>query len=178
MININKIFIIADTHFGDKNIITYENRPFEDITQMDNIMIELWNKVVSKDDTVFHLGDVGNYDLNKMKNIINKLNGNKILIKGNHDKHFSIREWMDCGFNEVYNYSIIYNEFIVMQHEPPQYINNATPFFYLYGHVHSTDMYKTITRHSACVSAERWDYTPVDLEEITRRVNLIIKSGD
>lgn len=169
MLYILNVFIIADTHFGDSNIITYEKRPFLNIEDMDNHIIDSWNKIVEEDDIVFHLGDVGIYPISKMSDIIQRLNGKKILVMGNHDTDFTIREWMKCGFSEVYKYPIIYNEFIVMQHEPPQYINSATPFFYLYGHVHGTEMYPTITRQSACVSVERWDFTPVNIESIKEK---------
>lgn len=167
----SKIFIIADTHFGDKNIIKYEKRPFTNVQEMDHQLIYNWNKAVSPQDIVFHLGDVGSYEFNDLKNIIHKLNGKKILIMGNHDMHLSIKQWMECGFDEVYNYPIIYNEFIVMQHIPPQYINSETPFYYIYGHVHGTEMYPTVSKNSACISVERWDYAPVNMEDLKEYVN-------
>ncbi|MBK1809533.1 metallophosphoesterase [Clostridium sp. YIM B02505] len=166
----SEVFITADTHFGDANIIAYEKRPFSNLEDMDKQMIASWNSVVKEDDIVFHLGDVSSYPLSKMKEIINKLNGKKILIMGNHDNHLTISQWMECGFDEVYKYPIVYNEFIVMQHQPPQYINSATPFFYLYGHVHGTEMYPTVAKQSACVSVERWDYAPVKFEYIKKCV--------
>lgn len=171
----SKVFITADTHFGDGNIIRYEKRPFSSIQCMDKQMIASWNSVVNKEDRVFHLGDVGVYPRLKMQNIIKQLNGTKILIMGNHDNYLTLKEWMECGFDEVYNYPIIYQEFIIMQHQPPQYINFAMPFFYLYGHVHGTKMYETITRQSACVSVERWNYTPVEFEHLKQRVNELPK---
>lgn len=94
---------------------------------------------------------------------------------GNHDSYLTLREWMECGFEEVYKYSIIYNEFIVMQHQPPQYINSSTPFFYLYGHVHGTDMYPTVTEQSACVSVERWNYIPVEFGQLKKYVDELPK---
>ncbi|ABR34778.1 metallophosphoesterase [Clostridium beijerinckii] len=171
----SETFMIADTHFGDTNIITYENRPFSSVEDMDEKMITLWNSVVHEDDVVFHLGDVGSYPLLKMQEIIKQLNGKKILIMGNHDSYLTLREWMECGFEEVYKYSIIYNEFIVMQHQPPQYINSSTPFFYLYGHVHGTDMYPTVTEQSACVSVERWNYIPVEFGQLKKYVDELPK---
>lgn len=160
----SKIFVIADTHFGDKNIIKYEKRPFVNVEDMDEKLISLWNNTVKENDIVFHLGDVGVYPLPKMKAIIERLNGKKILILGNHDDYLTLNEWMECGFSEVYKYPIIYNEFIVMQHCPPQYINLETPYFYVYGHVHGTEMYPSITKKSACVSVERWNYCPVEFQ--------------
>ena len=139
--------------------------------KLNHQLIYNWNKAVSPQDIVFHLGDVGSHEFNDLKNIIHKLNGKKILIMGNHDMHLSIKQWMECGFDEVYNYPIIYSEFIVMQHIPPQYINSETPFYYIYGHVHGTEMYPTVSKNSACVSVERWDYAPVNMEDLKEYVN-------
>jgi len=169
------VFITADTHFGDTNIITYEKRPFSSIEDMNKQMIASWNNVVNENDMVFHLGDVGVYPLLKMQNIIKRLNGKKILIMGNHDNYLTLREWMECGFDEVYKYPIIYNEFIVMQHQPPQYINSETPFFYLYGHVHGTEMYPTVTKQSSCVSVERWNYAPIEFGRLKKCVDQLPK---
>ena len=52
-------------------------------------------------------------------------------------------------------------------------LNDAMPFFWIYGHVHGTDMYKTITKNTACISVERWDYTPIELERIIELAKLI-----
>lgn len=51
----SKSFVLSDTHFGHANVIKYDNRPFANVTEMDNKMIENWNKVVMPDDTIYHL---------------------------------------------------------------------------------------------------------------------------
>lgn len=84
-------FFTSDTHFGHSNIIKFEaeNRPFSSTEEMDEVMIERWNAVVKKRDIVYHLGDaiMGDFraGIEKMK----RLNGQKILIPGNHDRVFS-----------------------------------------------------------------------------------------
>ena len=50
-------FFTADTHFGHKNVIRYCNRPFASATEMDERLIENWNKIVGPDDLIYHLGD-------------------------------------------------------------------------------------------------------------------------
>jgi len=177
-----KIWLTADSHFGDKNILKYENRPFQDVdfTEhgktdfMDNEIIRRWNSVVAKDDMVFHLGDVGAHNTEQMKKIINSLNGYKTLIMGNHDKDSSrnTKWWRNVGFDEVSEYPIVIEDYIILRHEPPTYFNDATPFFFIYGHVHSTDLYKTITKSTACVCVERWDYSPVELARIRDLVSI------
>ena len=53
------IYFIADTHFNHANIIKYCNRTFKNTHEMNEYIIQKWNSVVKKDDTVYHLGDVG-----------------------------------------------------------------------------------------------------------------------
>lgn len=48
---------ISDTHFGHRNVINFDKRPFEDIEQMDQVLSALWNDRVQKDDDVWILGD-------------------------------------------------------------------------------------------------------------------------
>ena len=168
----SKTFLIADMHFGHENIMKYENRPFATKENMDATMIKNWNNVVSKKDKIFVAGDVSFYSKEKTAEIIRQLNGKKILIKGNHDQRNN-NWWADVGFDEVSSYPVIYKEWFVIQHEPPTYYNDATPYFYIYGHVHGSEMYRTITKQTACVCVERWDYTPVKLEKIIELSKLV-----
>jgi len=82
-----KRFFTSDLHFGHKNVIPYCNRPYKDVEEMHKAIIKMWNKTVRKKDTVYVLGD---FSLNPKwsKEIIPLLNGNKILISGNHDATF------------------------------------------------------------------------------------------
>ena len=79
------IYFISDTHFHHHNIINYCNRPFKDVNEMNKIIINNWNNIVTENDTVYHLGDFCLFSDEEIKNIFNKLNGNKILIRGNHE---------------------------------------------------------------------------------------------
>lgn len=162
----NKIFVCSDLHFSHERIILYENRPFKDIDDMNSGLIKRWNNVVSNDDKVFVLGDVAFCSKEKTKEIIEQLNGYKILVMGNHDKERSVRFWHDAGFDIVSPYPIIYQNYIVLMHEPPEYFNENTPYYYIYGHVHGTPDYQDHTDHSACVCVERTNYTPVLLEDV------------
>lgn len=83
----SEIFLISDTHFGHHNILEFEReaRPFTSIFEHDETLVENWNKIVGKNDTIFHLGDVlfGKHNFP----ILYRLNGRKKLILGNHDQY-------------------------------------------------------------------------------------------
>lgn len=162
----NKLYGIADLHFGHKNIIEYETRPYRDVSHMDKSLIKNWNSTVTKKDKILVAGDFSFLSKEDTKNVVSQLYGYKILIMGNHDRGRSIDWWYEVGFNEVYKHPIVYKDFLIVSHEPPDYIPNNTPYFYLYGHVHGSEMYKTITKTSSCLSVERWGYAPSSIDKI------------
>ena len=78
-------YYIADTHFGHSNILRFDNRPFSDVQDMEQTIIKNWNERVTKDDTVYILGDFCWGLENEWIRILDQLNGMKVLIRGNHD---------------------------------------------------------------------------------------------
>mgnify|MGYP000629650305 CR=1 FL=1 len=94
-----KTFLISDTHFGHANVLNFtiadgsKLRPgFDNIYEHDEYLIEQWNKVVGVNDKVYHLGDVGFKNFTALSAILSRLNGTKVLIKGNHD-NFKISQY-------------------------------------------------------------------------------------
>lgn len=89
------IWFTADTHFGHANIIKYCNRPFANVQEMDEAMIANWNETVAPTDDVYHLGDFSFYRPPQTMAILERLNGIKRLITGNHDSRQSqrLRGW-------------------------------------------------------------------------------------
>lgn len=162
----NKTFFIADTHFGDDNIRRYENRPFDTILEMNEALIKNWNSVVTGEDRVYVLGDFG-ADKNEA-DILVKLKGIKYLVKGNHDV-YSNEYYRNVGFTEVYDMTVLYKGFWILSHDPI-YVNSNMPYANLFGHVHNSPIIKDFSSQHFCVSAERINYTPVDFEEIVRKV--------
>ncbi|MCM3257132.1 hypothetical protein M3664_04955 [Paenibacillus lautus] len=79
------VFYTSDTHFCHKNIIQHENRPFNDIDEMDTALIEQWNKTIGKKDSVSHLGDFVFGGITKWEKILSQLNGEIHLVLCNHD---------------------------------------------------------------------------------------------
>lgn len=134
----NKSFYISDTHFGHKNIIRYDNRPFFSADEMDKVLIDSWNKVVSKDDTVYILGDISWHGEEKTIEIMKSLNGKKVLIRGNHDR-VSIK--LSRCFMRVADYAEIIDGTtkVIMSHYPMPFWNGQfRDSVHLYGHIHNS----------------------------------------
>ncbi len=161
-----KKFFIADTHFGDENILLYENRPYKSVDDMDFDLIEKWNSVVADEDDVYIIGDFGavGYECE----ILNKLNGKKFLIKGNHDIQTN-DDYREYGFAEVYDHPIIIDGFWILSHEP-LYVSENLPYANIFGHVHASPIVRAYSSHHFCVSVERINYSPISLDDIIKCV--------
>jgi len=166
-----KRFIIADTHFGHANIIDYENRPFNNVEEMDNRLIELWNSIVGKSDHVYVLGDFTlSRKIDVIKNLVNQLHGRKVLIMGNHDTR-KPRDYVECGFESATRKPMMVEPGVILMHEPlhdPSLI--APDYFYFFGHVHTKKTLMDEYPNCMCVSIERIEYKPVDLDECIRKL--------
>ena len=78
-------FYISDLHIGHENILRFDNRPFADVNEMNNKLIENWNARVRSDDTVYSLGDFIWAKESEWPSIVGLLGGNKVLRRGYHD---------------------------------------------------------------------------------------------
>lgn len=81
-----KTYFSSDLHFCHANIIKFSGRPFEDVPDMNERLVERWNSTVGDDDTVWVLGDVAMGQIAESLELCSRLNGNKILLCGNHDR--------------------------------------------------------------------------------------------
>ncbi len=162
----SKVFFIADTHFSADPIRRYENRPFENVTQMDEEMIQNWNQIVSKEDVIYVLGDFGAEQ--KEGQVLKRLNGTKYLVKGNHDVYANAY-YRDAGFAEVYDKPVIFEGFWILSHEP-LYVNTNMPYANIFGHVHGSPQYQTYSKQHYCVSVERIGFQPIAFEIIKKAV--------
>ena len=152
------------------------NKAFEDndletiktfLKYHDDMIVYKWNKKVKKSDTVWFLGDLGMGNKEYLKELVGKLNGDKRMIMGNHDnlpKSF----YEDAGFTveAIRKRQLIVKGFFVLSHYPSPWMNPvSSPFFFIYGHVHSMPQYITKTENSRCVCIERQNFEPIEIEE-------------
>ena len=132
---------------------------------MNNTIISNWNKVVKSNDQVFMLGDFALCGKDKIIEIGQQLNGRKTLILGNHDGA-SLSTYYNAGFEMVSKFPIIFQDFFILSHQPVEFLPSNTPFVNIFGHVHDDIRFPTITARSVCVSVERWDYLPVEFNQL------------
>lgn len=154
----------SDTHFGHKNIIRYANRPYTDTNHMDEGIINNWNSVVKPEDRVFHLGDFGLTNSNRCQSILNRLNGQKHLIVGNHEKASIDLE----GWNWVKPYAEIKSgdQHIVLCHYAMRVWHRSHyGSWMLYGHSHGS-LPDDPTALSIDVGVDCHDMYPINTNQI------------
>lgn len=173
-------FFTSDTHFGHANIIRFCNRPFKNVEEMDEVLIENWNQVVSDDDTVFHLGDFAFGGSNVWKSIIPRLNGHINLIIGNHDRK-NLRQGYMSSFGMVVPQLQIEIEGnpIYLNHYPFLcYGGSYRGVWQLFGHVHSgpnaegldISRLKTLFPTQYDVGVDNNDYAPISYKEVKAKI--------
>ena len=139
------IRFISDLHEGHENVIKFDNRPFKDIDEMREQLIERWNSAVGIRDTTYILGDFcwRKEDDPLYSKFLNALNGKKILVRGNHDP-----KNLPNGFTEAVDYKEIKDNKrrIIMSHYPIIMYHHDTDenAYMLYGHVHSTNEFTLV----------------------------------
>lgn len=135
-------FFVSDIHFGHARVLEFDNRPWSNVEEMDKAIIKNWNERVDIFDDVYILGDISWYNVSKTIDILQRLNGYKHLIIGNHDNAFlKTKDFRDC-FIEIANYKELdngTNNKIVLSHYPLVTFNKCYyGWYHLYGHVHNS----------------------------------------
>ncbi|MCM1532707.1 MAG: hypothetical protein NC114_10620 [Ruminococcus flavefaciens] len=129
-----KVYFTSDTHFNSARTLSLSRRPFPDVESMNSHFISQWNDTVNSQDTVYHLGDFGDYSY------AHDLNGHIVLLFGNYERE-----------NPPYRYSRLFSQLIddfqfplpqydlTLVHEPS---HMSTSTFNLFGHVHQLSLVK------------------------------------
>lgn len=169
----HNVFLISDQHFGHKNILNFKRRDgitplrvFSSVEEMDETMVERHNSVVRPQDKCYMLGDLVIH--NRMLPIMERLNGEKILIKGNHDQE------------KLSGYAKYFKD-VRGSHQLAGYLLTHIPIHpnslsrwkgNLHGHLHADVVGDYIDgiwepdHRYTCMSVEHTNYYPIALEEI------------
>lgn len=170
------LYFTSDSHFGHDRLRTLycpeRGKKWPSIEKHDNGLIELWNNKVSKDDKVYVLGDFAFATIQRIANILKKLNGEKHLILGNHDK-YTWSEYCNAGFTTVQRFQIIYIKgygTIGLAHDPSSCIVDRTiPWFT--GHLH-----QQFVRfgNAINVGVDVRNFAPVSIEELSEDLRITL----
>lgn len=161
-------WLISDTHFGHKNILNFKKedgenlRSFSSMEEMDEIMVTNWNSVVKPDDKVYHIGDIAFNNFTYIQSIFNRLNGRKVLIKGNHDNWFKLSQYSQL-FYDIRAYHVLDN--ILLAHIPIHPLSLERWRGQVHGHLHSSSVPDPKYFN---VSVERINYTPINFHDVRK----------
>ena len=181
-----KTFFISDLHFGHENVIKFDNRPFETVEEMDAELIRRWNAKVGKDDLVYVLGDMIWKSRNgEAEQLIKSLNGQIILIKGNHDRflHNAKAKAALAGVKDYDDITVTLEDgttrrCILSHYYIPMYNGHFYTAIHLHGHSHNTEEASIELQISKMLNSRGyrneiynvgcmyWNYEPVTLDEI------------
>ena len=170
-------YIISDTHYYHSNIIKYCNRPFKDVNDMNEAIINNWNSIVKADDIVYHLGDFFLGSKFTLESIVSRLNGQIYLIKGNHDR-LTTKSYEDCGIIVLKGAPVILDEYKVMlSHKPLPNSMIKKGYINIHGHIHDKkleDIYDnelfSKDKHIN-VSCDVIDFMPILIEDLIKEVS-------
>ena len=161
------IFYTADPHFGYEPLLS--GRPFSSVEEMDETIIANWNAVVSPEDTVYLVGDIGWNDGHVPCRTLARLNGHKHLIRGNHDTGFLDAPLLYRYFETVTDFLEIDDgaQHIFLSHYPMLY--GKSKGYMIHGHLHASGQFHDILRTLPRVLNAGVDingFKPVTLEQL------------
>lgn len=175
-------FYTSDQHFGHRNFLNFLNeegrqiRPFSSVEEMDEYMVQQWNSVVQPNDTVVSLGDIA--IRRKSLQILERLNGRKILLRGNHDI-FKTSDYLKY-FDEIRSVEVKPGAKLIFSHYPVHPDSLKPGYVNVHGHIHEkVVMVDGIPDPRYFnISVERTDYTPIEWNDLFGVINTLRKINE
>ena len=174
------IFLVSDTHFGHAGVCKFTRndgvtklRPWDNPEEMDEEMVKRWNETVRPNDKVYHLGDV--VINRKALKTLGRLNGDKVLIRGNHDI-FRDDEYRQY-FRELRAYHVMNG--MILSHIPIHVDSLGRFGTNIHGHLHANRVMHLptwriddtrIDPRYHCVCVEQTDFRPILFEDVIKRI--------
>ena len=175
------IFFTSDLHLGHENCIRLCNRPFSNIDEMDETLIENWNHKVTGKDTVYILGDLIYRSQKPPEEYLRRLRGKKHLILGNHDRGWIRSCQTERFFESVNNLLYVADEKrqYTLCHYPMMSWPHIMRCYMVFGHIHGNtdaDYWPLIQANERMLNAgvDVNHFEPVTFEEMEAN-NLLYK---
>ena len=174
------IFVTSDTHYHHKRILEFTKRPFSTIEEMREGLISRWNERVSRSDLVYHLGDFSfSKDPLEWDKILSRLNGQKHLIRGNHDHSVVVKKVK--GFQKIDYYKEIQVEkqrIVMFHYACSEWSRSNHGSIQLFGHSHGSFKVPE-DRRQMDVGVDVQNCYPISIEEVIKRMQKIeVKPSD
>ena len=176
------IYYISDLHFGHRNVIEMDDRPFESIEEMDAALIRRWNERVTDEDDVYIVGDFAYHNGYTATWYLRQLKGRKHLIVGNHDRHtLQDAKAMECFASVEKMVRILDNDRVVSLCHFPVAEWNGKRYggYHVHGHLHNRrdEVYEFMSRFRTALNAGCMmnGYRPVTLDELIENNRLFRK---
>ena len=180
------VLFTSDLHIGHDNVIKFDNRDFANVEEMNNELVRRWNAKVKPGDIVYVLGDfIWKLQDDQVHKLLKKLNGQIILIKGNHDRFIknSKTKSMLAGIKDMDDINVVLKDGtskrVVLSHYfMPFYVGARYNGIHLYGHFHNSQEHNDAIEvieflrnkgyhiEAYNVGCMHWNYEPVTLDEI------------
>lgn len=166
-------FYISDIHFGHKNVLKHDNRPFADVDEMDKEIIRRWNAKVTDEDDVYILGDFAYKSGKNMEWYLRQLKGRLHLIIGNHDGKLLADEKALSYFQSVNEMKAILENGVYIQlcHYPlTDWNKKHYGSYHIHGHIHNakSEAFHFLKNQEKALNAGCMinNYEPVTLDEL------------
>ena len=167
------VYYISDLHFGHRNVIGMDGRPFETIEEMDETLIRLWNERVTDEDDVYIVGDFAYRNGNTASWYLRQLKGRKHLLIGNHDR-LTIQDPKALEYFasvEKMNRVIDNDRKVSLCHFPvAEWNGKRHGGYHVHGHLHNRrdDVFEFMSRFDKALNAGCMlnGYRPVTLDEL------------
>lgn len=161
-------YFTSDTHFSHQNIILYTHRPYSSVKEMNEAMIENWNKVVKPEDDIYHTGDFAFCPPEDACRILKSLNGHKYLIEGNHDrKNLRDRNFRDCfeWIDKLAGIEIHKQNIVLCHYAMRVWDQSHRNSWCLFGHSHNS-LPDDPTSLSMDIGVDANNFTPISFDQI------------
>ena len=172
------VYFTSDLHIGHDKDFIWRPRGFSSIEEHDTEIIKRWNNIITTEDTVYILGDLcmsGNET--EWNRVYKVLNGEKIVIWGNHDTNNKINKYQNeygmtyIGLAALYKYNK--KKMFYLSHYPTyttNYKDNKNPLINLFGHTHQKNNFFDNNPYMYHVGLDSHNCTPVSIEEIIKDI--------
>ncbi|MBW3243634.1 hypothetical protein KUV57_13250 [Epibacterium sp. DP7N7-1] len=154
------IYAIGCMHFGHENIIRKANRPFSCLEEMEQTMVDNWNKTVKDKDTVLVIGDFS-WKGDRPESYEKRLRGNLVRIHGNHDPD-------DWGV-DYHSLKYMKRKFICFHYPIEEWDGWFGGSIHLHAHTHKPKLASAPRRFNVGVDAT--GFRPISLDEILAHPN-------